>query len=406
MKRRLIIVFIVSIIIAALTWVFIQKMRGPLLLGYEVSQQPLVQTVVATGRVAAVSRAQVGSSITGVVLERRVYDGSYVQVGDILAVLRADDLEAVLLEARAALAELRESSLPHAKVALREAEEKLLQARREVQRRKVLSEQRAVSHEEMEQAVRAETIARAAAEQARLAVRSLEVGNPNETIVRARIANAEAQLAKTVIRAEIAGTVLTHNVEPGDLVQPGRVLFEIARNDDTEIVVPLDEKNLEVLALGQSALCVADAYPARPFHAEVNFIAPRIDPQRGTIDTHLSLDPVPDFLRQDMTVSVNIETGRLDKAIVVPNEALTGIEGDKASLWLVVDGHTKKEKVQLGLRGLTQSEVIDGLQIGDQILIDGRSTVSVGDRVRIKLNAINAKSQNLLKSRDLPISLD
>ena len=71
--------------------------------------------------------------------------------------------------------------------------------------------------------------ARTAAEQAQLAANSLGAGQANEAAALARVANARAQLAKTMIRAEVAGRVLTRNAEPGDLVQPGRVLFEIAR---------------------------------------------------------------------------------------------------------------------------------------------------------------------------------
>lgn len=391
MKRRLTIGLIIGIIIGVLVWAVIQKMRGPLLPGYEVSQQPLIQTIVATGRVAAVSRAQVGSPITGVVLERRVHDGDRVQVGDVLAVLRADDLEAALLEARAALAELQESTRPQAQATLHEAEEKLLQASREVKRRRALFEQRAVSHEEMEQAVRAETIARTAVEHAQLTVRSLGAGNPNEAIASARVANAEAQLAKTTIRAEVAGTVLTRDVEPGDLVQPGRTLFEIAHNNDTEVVVPLDEKNLEVLSIGQSAICVADAYPSRPFPAKVSFIAPRVDPQRGTVDVHFALDPVPGFLRQNMTVSVNVETGRRDRAIVVPNDALVPMDDGRAQLWLIKDGRAIQRTVTLGLRGTMQTEVLEkDLQSGDWVLTDVPASLAAGDRVRVRSGSKNS----------------
>lgn len=83
--------------------------QGPRLAGYQVESRPLVQTVVATGRVVSVSRAQVGSEITGVLLERRVREGDHVQAGDILAVLRADDLTAGVREAEAALAQLQKS---------------------------------------------------------------------------------------------------------------------------------------------------------------------------------------------------------------------------------------------------------------------------------------------------------
>ena len=389
----------------ALEFWLIQRMRGPALAGYKVAERPLVQTVVATGRVVAVSRAQIGSPVTGVVIERRVREGDRVQAGDVLAVLRADDMEAAVRDAEAALAQLQQSTRPQAQAALREAEARLTQATREAQRRRDLFQQQAIAREEMEQAIQAETTARANAEQARLTARSLLAGNPTEAAARARVASSKAQLAKTTIRAEVAGTVLTRNAEPGDLVQPGRILFEIAQTGDTEIQVPLDEKNLEVLAIGQTAMCIADAYPARPFPAKVGFIAPSVDPQRGTVDIRLTVTPVPSFLRQDMTVSVNVETGRRDKAIVVPNEALTAMDGNRAELWVVVDGRATKRPVQLGLRGLTQTEVTSGLHVGDWILSDARASVAPGDRVRV-VPSPSGSSGNTAARNELPAKMD
>lgn len=389
----------------ALEFWLIQRMRGPALAGYKVAERPLVQTVVATGRVVAVSRAQIGSPVTGVVIERRVREGDRVQAGDVLAVLRADDMEAAVRDAEAALAQLQQSTRPQAQAALREAEARLTQATREAQRRRELFQQQAIAREEMEQAIQAETTARANTEQARLTARSLLAGNPAEAAARARVASSKAQLAKTTIRAEVAGTVLTRNAEPGDLVQPGRILFEIAQTGDTEIQVPLDEKNLEVLAIGQTAMCIADAYPARPFPAKVGFIAPSVDPQRGTVDIRLTVTPVPSFLRQDMTVSVNVETGRRDKAIVVPNEALTAMDGNRAELWLIVDGRATKRPVQLGLRGLTQTEVTSGLHVGDWILSDARASVAPGDRVRV-VPGPSGSSGNTAARNELPAKMD
>ena len=389
----------------ALAFWLIQRMRGPALAGYKVAERPLVQTVVATGRVVAVSRAQIGSPVTGVVIERRVREGDRVQAGDVLAVLRADDMEAAVRDAEAALAQLQQSTRPQAQAALREAEARLTQATREAQRRRELFQQQAIAREEMEQAIQAETTARANTEQARLTARSLLAGNPAEAAARARVASSKAQLAKTTIRAEVAGTVLTRNAEPGDLVQPGRILFEIAQTGDTEIQVPLDEKNLEVLAIGQTAMCIADAYPARPFPAKVGFIAPSVDPQRGTVDIRLTVTPVPSFLRQDMTVSVNVETGRRDKAIVVPNEALTAMDGNRAELWVVVDGRATKRPVQLGLRGLTQTEVTSGLHVGDWILSDARASVAPGDRVRV-VPGPSGSSGNTAARNELPAKMD
>ncbi|MDE2400540.1 MAG: efflux RND transporter periplasmic adaptor subunit [Burkholderiales bacterium] len=406
MKRHPLFVLLACLALGVLVWGLVQKMRGPALAGYQVAARPLVQTVVATGRVVAVSRAQIGSPVTGVVAERRVKEGDVVRPGDVLAVLRADDLEAAVREAEAALAQLQQSTRPQAQAALREAEASLTQASREAQRRRDLFQQQAIGREEMEKAVQAETMARTAAEQARLSARSLVAGYPNEAAARARVASAKAQLAKTTIRAEVAGTVLTRNAEPGDLVQPGRVLFEIARKGDTEVLLPLDEKNLEVLAIGQSATCIADAFPARPFPAKVRFIAPSVDPQRGTVDIRLTVTPVPGFLRQDMTVSVNVETGRRDRAIVVPNEALVAMDGNRAELWLVVDGRATRRQVQLGLRGLTQTEVTAGLRVGDWILTDVQAAVAQGDRVRVVSSGLSVSAANPATRQELPAKLD
>lgn len=403
MKRRLFLVLLASIVLVVLAWWVAQTMRGPLLAAYQVSARPVVQTVVATGRVAAVSRAQVGSPLTGVVLERRVREGDVVRPGDVLAVLRADELEAAVREAEADLAQLQQSTRPQAQASLREAEARLAQAGREAQRRRALFERQMITRETMEQAVQAETVARTALEQARLAVRALVPGNPGEAAARARVANARAQLAKTIIRAEIAGTVLTRNAEPGDLVQPGRTLFEIAREGGTEILVPVDEKNLEVLALGQSAACVADAYPLRPFPATVGFIAPAVDPQRGTVDLRLAVRPAPAFLRQDMTVSVNVETGRRERAIAVPNDALLAVDGRQAEAWVVADGRAERRRVRLGLRGLVQTEITAGLKAGDWVLADAPAALAQGDRVRV---APAAMPGDAATRKELPVKLD
>ena len=384
MKGRPFLVVVICLMVAASVWLALQKARGPSVRAYEIRAQPLVQTVVATGRVAAASRVQVGSQVTGVVLERHVREGDIVRPGDILAVLRADDLEAAVRQARAELAQLQESTRPQAEAALKEAEITLEQSTREARRRRELFEQSAIPREEMERAIQAEAAARAAAEQARLIVRSLVSGNPNETLARARLASAEAELAKTVIRSEVAGTVLSRNAEPGDVVQPSRVLFEIAQHGDTEILVPFDEKNLQALALGQTAVCITDAYPSHSFSATIRYIAPRVDPQRGTVDVRLTVKDPPAFLREDMTVSVNVETGRRDQAIVVPNDAIEAVHGNQAVVWSVSDGRATQRVVELGLRGLVQTEIVSGLQAGDRVLADVPDGLAEGSRVSVR----------------------
>lgn len=381
--------------------------QGPQVTGYTLEPMPLVQSVVATGQVITVSRAQVGSEVTGVVLERRVKEGDRVKPGDLLVVLKSDELAAQVRQAEVALNELATNRRPQASAELASAKAQLEQASREATRRRN-AEAGILSAEEIEQAVEAERVARNNYETVRLKAAALAPGQVEEASLREQLSVAQAQLAKTKIRATVAGTVLTRDVEPGDLVQPGRTLFTIAMDGNTEIRVPLDERNLSRLDLSQKATAIADAYPDKPFPARINFIAPSIDPQRGTVEVRLSVDPVPDFLRQDMTVSVNVETGRRDRTLAIPNDALGKVQGDQATVLLVRDSKIQRQKVQLGLRGLAMSEVISGLKAGDQVLSDATSTLKDGTRVRFKPEEINYADQNndASNKNELPVKFE
>jgi len=401
-KILLIIGLILVVGYAVLRW-----WQGPVVAGYELQNMPLVQNVVATGRVATVSRAQVGSEVAGVVLERRVQEGDQVQPGDVLVLLKSDELVAQVRQAELALAELASSRRPQAAAELASAKTQLEQASREANRRRN-AEAGILSAEEIEQALQAERVARNNFGTARLKAAALAPGRVEEATLREQLAVAQAQLAKTTIRSTVTGTVLTREVEPGDLVQPGQTLFTIALDGTTEIRVPLDERNLSRLKLGQQASVIADAYPEQTFPARINFIAPSIDPQRGTVELRLKVDPVPDFLRQDMTVSVNVETGRREQALAIPNDALTGLKGNKATVLVVRDGKVRHQQVSLGLRGLDRAEVTSGLKAGDQVLANPETTLQEGKRVRVKKQNIliqnPAEKEN--RSNELPVKFD
>ena len=376
-------VLVIILLMLAVGFAVFRWWQGPLVQSYTAVSMPLVQTVVATGQVVTVSRTQVGSEVSGVVLERLVQEGDRVAKGDLLLVLSSDDIAAQVRQAQTELQALASSTRPQALVELDRAKVQLAQASRDVARRRELAAISAISAEEMEQAVQAENVARTTLEAARLRAQALAAGGVEEALLRERLAALQAQLNKTEVRSEVSGTVLTRDVEPGDFVQPGRTLFTIALDGSTEIHVPLDERNLSRLALQQNAIAIADAYPERPFPARINFIAPSIDPQRGTVEVRLSVEPVPEFLRQDMTVSVNIETGRREQALVIANDALANVQADKAIVLLLRDGKVQRQQVTLGLRGLAMSEIVAGLSAGDQLMADATSSLANGERVRV-----------------------
>lgn len=397
-KRKWALVAIVLLV--GIGFIAYRAWLGPEVSGFQMVNRPLVQYVVATGRVVSESRVQVGSEITGVVTDRPVREGDHVVAGQVLIRLRADELLARQREALAALTQLDDVRRPRAMADLKQAEAQLAQARREVKRRQVLLASKATPREETERAEQALAIALAGVEQARVDAASLGPGQIEEALIRARLDAAEAALSKSVLRAQFPGTVLTRNVEPGDLVQPGKVLLEIAHDDGVEILVPVDERNLGLLRVSQQAVCVADAYPLQRFAAVVHRIAPSIDAQRGTVDVRLAIKDPPRYLRDDLTVTATMETGRQESALALPNDALFKKRGTQASVWRIRHGVAREVRVSLGLQGGAMTEVTSGLQEGDWVSTS--VDLTEGKRVRVIVHGSNAALPDAETRKEVP----
>jgi HlyD family secretion protein len=176
--------------------------------------------------------------------------------------------------------------------------------------------------------------------------------------------------------------VLTRQVEPGQIVQPGKALMALALAGPTQLVAQVDERFLDQLRVGHSAMVVADAFAGQRFAARVLSIAPSVDAQRGAIEVKFALEQQPPaFLREDMTLSVEVETGRRARALVLQLRALRTQASVESATVLVVDaGRAQERKVRLGLRSLSAAEILEGLTEGDQVLLGG--TIKPGDRVR------------------------
>ena len=171
-------------------------------------------------------------------------------------------------------------------------------------------------------------------------------------------------------------------VEPGNVVQPGKELMALAPAGETQIVVQIDEKNLAQLKLGQQALASADAFPKERFAAELVYINPGIDALRGSVEVKLRVREPPAYLRQDMTVSVDIEVARSRDTVVAPADAVRDANGDQPWVLAVNGWRAERRPVKLGLKGDGRIEVLDGVAPGDRLILATEQTVRAGQRVR------------------------
>jgi HlyD family secretion protein len=323
------------------------KARPPEVQVLVLQPQPLVRTLQFSARVASTSRVDVGATVTGRVHRVLVREGDAVRAGQPLVELEEDELRAALQQAQAS--ELQ------AAATLRNAHEELARVQALVARGFVTGS-------------RADDVRRAA-----------DVSQAQLGAAQAATGVARARLAQARIVAPTAARVLARQVEPGQIVQAGKALLSLALASPAQLVAPVDERFLAQLQVGQGAAVVADAYPERRFAARVTQLSPDIDAQRGSVDVKFALEGEPPaFLREDLTVSVEVETGRREQALVLPLSALR--EGDV--VWVAREGRLLARPVRLGLRTLQAAEVLQGLAAGDAVVLKAAAGLAPGARVR------------------------
>jgi HlyD family secretion protein len=362
----------------------------------EVVRTDLVQTVVASGRVITPQRVSIGVEVTGRVASIPVKEGQTVKRGERLFVLDDKDERAAIAQAAAAvsqaearLRQLREVGLPAAEQSLQQAQANAIQARRQFERNKELRAKGFIGQSVLDDTQRNLDVAEAQLRAAQLQVQSNSPQGSEYALAqtaleqaRAGLQLAQAKLEQHDIRAPADGVLIGRSVEPGTIVQPGKELMVLAPAGETQLVVQIDEKNLAKLALGQKAQASADAFPNQRFAAELFYINPGIDAARGAVEVKLKVPAPPAYLRQDMTVSVEVEVARRAGAVVMPSEALR--DGSSAEPWVLAvrNGHAVRQPIKPGLRGDGRLEVLDGLSPGDAVIPATNGLVKAGQRVR------------------------
>lgn len=361
----------------------------------KVTAGPLEQRVVATGRVISPERIGLGSVLVATVAQVLVDEGDQVSPGQPLVRLVSTEIEAAVRSAdanlrlaQANLRQLEQVRRPLAVEARLQAELQLRQAQRDLHRAAQLAQERFVSRAEVEARQEAVDLAASRLRSAEQSLAALQPAGSEHQAAVAALEQAEAALAQakarhqdSLIQAPTAATVLSRAVEPGDVVQPGAPILMLASAGATLIEAQIDERNLRLVELGQPALAAADAYPQQHFAAAVSFIAPAVDPQRGTVEIKLAVPEPPAYLRADMTVSVDILTGRREQALTVPRSAVRG-QGGQPWLLMVRNERVVRQAVSLGLIGEQRMELLTGVTAGDLVVVDP-SAVAAGQRIRV-----------------------
>ena len=381
---------VVAVAVLCLRW-----WQGPEIETQAVVRRDFVQSVVASGHVEAPHRVDIGAQLTGRVVKVPVAEGQNVKAGDLLVELASDELRAsqreaeiAVTQAQARVRQLREVQAPVAEQNLRQARVNLDNARAALRRNQDLFAKGFIGEAALDDLRKAVELADAQVRSAQKQLDTAGASGSDYAMALAAVAqaqaNAQAAQARSgyaQLRAPVDGTLIARNVEVGDTVQPGKVLMTLSPLGRTQLVVEIDEKNLHLLALGQKALASADAYPQQRFGAELVYINPGVNAQTGAVEVKLDVAEPPAALRQDMTVSVDIEVARQPNALLVPSTAVHDPDGVAPWVLAAHEGRSERRALRLGLRSGGHTQVLQGLKEGDLVL-PATAAIEPGARFR------------------------
>ena len=314
-RTRIAVVALIVLVIAALAIWYATASKGTAVQykTAKVTRGDLTVSVTATGTVQPVNQVDVGTEISGTIKSVEVDYNDRVKVGQVLARIDTDKLQAQVSQSQ--------STLESVQAKLTEAQATVVEVRDNLERFKHVREMSGGKVPSQREYDAADAL--------------LKRALSNEATLKAQISEAkwklsidQTNLSKAVIRSPINGVVLKRQVEPGQTVAASLqtpVLFTIAENlAQMEVQVDVDEADVAQVKVGQQASFTVDGYPGRTFSAVVKQVRYGPETVQGvvTYKTLLSVDNSDLALRPGMTATANITVQRVANVMLVPNAAL------------------------------------------------------------------------------------
>ena len=215
--------------------------------------------------------------------------------------------------------------------------------------------------------------------------RSLDESAANLQVAQAKLSLAQATAARLKIIAPFDGIAGIRLVNVGDYLKDGADIVNIEDMDAVFVDFRLPERFQSKVKPGQTALLDIDALPGRKFNAKIQAIDPLIEANGRSVGVRGCIDNRQLQLRPGMFARVNAVFGVRENARVIPEEAIVP-QGGKQFVIKLLPGDasqgrqslvSQRVEVKLGLRSPGKVEVIDGLEVGDTVVVAGQQRVQV-----------------------------
>lgn len=331
-----------------------------------VSEQPINANVFGIGTVEARYSYRLGPTTAGRVKQVLADVGESVQAGQVIAEMDTVDLNARIQAAGLAVERATAS------IATAEASFKL--AETENQRTASLANRQLVS----------QSSADTRQQEAAMAKSALEVAHKEQQRLQAEQQALQQQLANLSITAPVAGIITSREAEPGTSLVAGQVILTLANPQSYWVKARIEQHQAQGLRAGQVASIVLRSNPQQSQPGKLVRIEPLSDSITEERIVAVTFDQTPSALSPGELAEATILTSHKTDVLVIPNAALRQLDG-QTGVWKIDRDNTLNFiPVQTGIHSLDgQVEVLDGLQIGDQVVAYASKVLDANSKIKV-----------------------
>lgn len=184
------------------------------------------------------------------------------------------------------------------------------------------------------------------------------------------------------VASPIEGTVGRAYLDKGAQVNLNTPIALIVNIDEVSVKIDVTEKDLPKVVKGQMGQVKVDAYPAETFQGRVSKVSPVIDLDTRTAPVWISIDNSGHKLKPGMFARIKLAVGKHRGVLVILRDAIIG-EDSQRYVFIVKENQAYKRKITLGLQSEDKFQVLNGLSLGETVIIMAPSDLKDGHKVRV-----------------------
>jgi RND family efflux transporter MFP subunit len=196
------------------------------------------------------------------------------------------------------------------------------------------------------------------------------------------VKKAQLDLEKTKIRAPFYGIVTDIKASPGEHVSAGRELFTLVNISKIQVHASVLESEIGKMQVGREVDLKFSAYPGRVFKGKVSAISPIVNPEFKTCKVFIDVENPKEELKPGMHAEVEIAAEIHKNKLLVPQDSIL-TRSQRRLLFVVEDGLAKWRYVEIGLENEDFAEILDGVEAGEQVIVEGHFTLAHDAHVKI-----------------------